>query len=138
MTSLYCKLISGDEVLWDNKPVDQVILPTTTGRMGILKGHATIITALDIGVLAIKKDQVWEAIVILNGVAEFRDDVATVIAIDVEQVTEVDFDKSLNLLNAAIDKVSLAQTMKEKIASIKELQLARARFEALNYLKFKE
>jgi len=135
--ALYCKLISGSELVW-NKPVDQVILPTTTGRMGILKGHATTITALDIGVLAIRRNQAWEPIVILNGVAQIKNNLVTVVALEVEQVTKEDYEKSLNRLNEAIEKVSSAQTMREKMTSAKELQLARARFEVFKYLDYSD
>ena len=36
---------------------DEVVLPTTSGQIGILSNHTTMITNLDIGVLRIKINQ---------------------------------------------------------------------------------
>jgi F0F1-type ATP synthase, epsilon subunit (mitochondrial delta subunit) len=36
---------------------DEVVLPGVTGQIGVLDGHASLITALDTGLLRIKLDQ---------------------------------------------------------------------------------
>ena len=44
----------------------EVILPGLTGLVGVLEGHATLITALDIGILRIKSDQTWTPIILIT------------------------------------------------------------------------
>ena len=58
---LSIRLIAPDGLIW-NTPIQEVVLPTTTGQIGLLEGHAPLITALEIGVLRIKIDQKWKPI----------------------------------------------------------------------------
>ena len=43
---LTVRVIAPDKTVW-NAPADEVILPSTTGQMGILSGHAPMLTALE-------------------------------------------------------------------------------------------
>ena len=49
MTLQFC-IITPDRIFLDAQ-AEEMILPTNTGQMGVLTGHAPLITALDIGVL---------------------------------------------------------------------------------------
>ena len=49
MTLQFC-IITPDSIFL-NAEANEIILPTNTGQMGVLTGHAPLITALDIGVL---------------------------------------------------------------------------------------
>ena len=62
---LSVRLFAPDGLIW-NTVVQEVVLPTTTGQIGLLKGHAPLITALEIGVLRIKVDQAWKPILSLR------------------------------------------------------------------------
>ena len=46
--SLTVKVITPDKVIW-NMTAKEAILPSTTGQLGILTNHASLITALEIG-----------------------------------------------------------------------------------------
>jgi F-type H+-transporting ATPase subunit epsilon len=48
--SLNVRVITPDQTVWD-APADEVILPSSTGQVGILSDHAPLLTALDIGVM---------------------------------------------------------------------------------------
>lgn len=43
-------IMTPDKIFWDEE-VEEIILPTNTGQMGVLTKHAPLITALDIGVM---------------------------------------------------------------------------------------
>ncbi len=49
--TLTVRVIAPDRTVWDEN-ADEVILPSTTGQVGILTGHAPLLTALDTGVSA--------------------------------------------------------------------------------------
>jgi ATP synthase F1 epsilon subunit len=51
--SLKVCIMTPDRIFW-NKEVEEIILPTNTGQMGVLTNHAPVITALDIGVMSIR------------------------------------------------------------------------------------
>ena len=43
--SLHVNIIAPDRNVWDSN-AEEVILPSSTGQLGILKGHAPLLTAL--------------------------------------------------------------------------------------------
>jgi len=54
------------KVLAPNKNVyqgeaEEVILPSTTGQLGILPGHISLVTAIDIGVLRLRMNSQWQS-----------------------------------------------------------------------------
>ncbi|MEI6381293.1 MAG: ATP synthase F1 subunit epsilon [Cyanobacteriota bacterium ELA615] len=71
--SLTVKVITPDKVVWD-RPVEEVILPSRTGQLGILPGHVAILTALDTGVLRVRADKDWVSIAVTGGFAEVAKD----------------------------------------------------------------
>ena len=72
--SLKIRIITPDKIVW-NTTTTEVILPSTTGPLGILNDHAPLITALDIGVLRIKTNDSWEPIILLGGFAEINNNI---------------------------------------------------------------
>ena len=45
--SLNIQVITPDRIVWD-ATAEEIILPSSTGQLGILKDHAPLLTALDI------------------------------------------------------------------------------------------
>ena len=52
--SLTLRVLAPDQSVFDGN-ADEVILPSTTGQLGILPGHVSLLTAIDIGVLRDRK-----------------------------------------------------------------------------------
>ena len=48
--ALSVKVITPDKTVWDDS-VEEIVLPSTTGQLGILSGHAPLLTALEVLVL---------------------------------------------------------------------------------------
>lgn len=69
MASLHFEFVSPERVLFSGD-VDQVDLPGAEGDMGILAGHAPLVTALRPGIVTIYNGEVREAIVVVGGFAE--------------------------------------------------------------------
>ena len=70
--SLKIRVITPDKIVW-NTPAEEVVLPSTTGQLGILDNHAPLITALEIGVLRVKLENNWKPMILLGGFAEEDD-----------------------------------------------------------------
>merc|ERR1711904_508374 len=62
---------------------EQLILPTSTGQIGVLVGHAPLITALDIGPLILFREGSWTALAVIGGFGLVQDDCLTVLVNDV-------------------------------------------------------
>jgi F-type H+-transporting ATPase subunit epsilon len=70
--------------------VDMVTLPGSSGQMGILRGHAPLLSTLEIGEIVLHKGSETQYIAIGGGVVEVRPDKVTVLAESAEHAAEID------------------------------------------------
>ena len=63
---LNIRVLTPDRVICSTT-ADEVVLPGLTGQVGVLDGHAALITALDTGLLRIKLDDLPEQAFYLVG-----------------------------------------------------------------------
>jgi F-type H+-transporting ATPase subunit epsilon len=89
MADLHLDFVSAERVLFSGD-VDQVDLPGAEGDMGILAGHAPLVTTLRPGVVTIFRDGKEEPIVVIGGLAEVSPAGLTVLAD--KAVPRADFD----------------------------------------------
>lgn len=113
---------------------DEVVLPGVTGQIGVLDGHASLITALDTGLLRIKLDQKWTPIILCGGLAEIDRNQVTVLVNDVEELISLDLSEVNDKLKKATLAVENAETSKARLEATLELKKAAARLEAVTYL----
>ena len=113
---------------------DEVVLPGLTGQVGVLNGHATLITALDTGLLRIKLENKWTPIILCGGLAEIDENRVTVLVNDVEEIGPVELSEATAELEQATLAVENAKTSKAILDSTMNLKKATAKVEALNYV----
>jgi len=113
---------------------DEVVLPGVTGQIGVLDGHASLITALDNGLLRIKLDQKWTPIILCGGLAEIDRNQVTVLVNDVEELVSLELDQVKAQLEKASQAVEDAETSKIRLEATIDLKKAAARLEAVTYL----
>ena len=70
--------------------VDMVTLPGSAGQMGVLHGHAPLLSTLEIGEVILHKGNDVRYIAIGGGVVEVRPDKVTVLAESAEHADEID------------------------------------------------
>ena len=92
MATLHFEFVSPGSVLFSGD-VDQVDLPGAEGDMGILPGHAPLVTALRPGIVTIIHDDRREPVVVIGGFAEVSPAGLTVLAD--RAVARADFDMAL-------------------------------------------
>ena len=128
--SLNVRVITPDKVVWD-ADANELILPSSTGQIGILTDHAPLLTALDIGVMRLKSNDNWTSIVIMEGFAEVEENKVTILCNGAEEGSSID----LKTAQAELEKVTLlvdeVTTKKEKIEATIELRKCKARIQAL-------
>lgn len=69
--TLTVRVISPDRVILDQQ-AQEVILPSTTGQLGILTDHVPLMTALDIGVMRYRDQNRWSAIAVLGALPKLK------------------------------------------------------------------
>jgi F-type H+-transporting ATPase subunit epsilon len=87
--ALTVRVIAPDKTVWDSE-AEEVILPSTTGQLGILAGHAPLMTALDIGVMRVRSDKTWVPIALMGGFAEVDTDEVTILVNGAERGENID------------------------------------------------
>ena len=87
--ALHISIIAPDRTVWDAN-AEEVILPSSTGQLGILRGHAPLLTALDIGVMRVRIDKDWTPIVLMGGFAEVENDELTILVNGAEEGSSID------------------------------------------------
>lgn len=131
--TLNIRVIAPDKTVWDAS-AEEVILPSSTGQLGILTGHIPLLTALDIGVMRVRIDKEWEPIILLGGFAEIENNNITILVNGAEEASEIDINKAQNNLEEATVALAAAETNKDKIEATQNLRKARARIQAINVL----
>ena len=126
------RVLAPDQSVFDGS-ADEVILPSTTGQLGILPGHVSLLTALDVGVMRLRSGKDWTSIALMGGFAEVEADEVTVLVNTAELGDKID-------AAAAEQQVEEAQLRAagfegqppstEKVKAVQNLARARARLQA--------
>nr|YP_008144885.1 ATP synthase epsilon chain [Grateloupia taiwanensis]AGO19745.1 ATP synthase epsilon chain [Grateloupia taiwanensis] len=127
--TLNIRVIAPDKTVWDAN-AEEIILPSSTGQLGILKGHIPLLTALDIGVMRVRIDKEWQPIILLGGFAEIKNDSITILVNGAETISEIDINIAQNNLDKATAELAEATSNKDKIEATQNLRKARARVQA--------
>nr|YP_010198619.1 ATP synthase CF1 subunit epsilon [Gracilaria pacifica]UAD87035.1 ATP synthase CF1 subunit epsilon [Gracilaria pacifica] len=131
--TLNIRVIAPDRTVWDAN-AEEVILPSSTGQVGILKGHIPLLTAIDIGVMRVRIEKEWQPIILLGGFAEVKDNNITILVNGAEQISDVNISTAQENLDKATKMLNEAKNDKDKIEATQNLRKARARIQAANVL----
>ena len=130
--SLTLRVLAPDQSVFDGS-ADEVILPSTTGQLGILPGLVSLLAALDVGVLRVRADGGWKSIALMGGFAEVEADDVTVLVNSAELGSSIDgssAESELQAARSAVSKLEGQPTSPEKVKAQQSLNRARARAQA--------
>jgi len=130
--ALTVRVITPDKIVWDDQ-VEEVILPSTTGQLGILTNHAPLLTALDIGVMRVRPGKDWQNIALMGGFAEVENNEVKVLVNAAELGAKIDRDKARAEFEQAEQRLGEAirgTNRQEEIQATQAVKRARARFQA--------
>lgn len=131
--TLQIRVIAPDKIVWDAN-AEEIILPSSTGQLGILKDHIPLLTALDIGVMRVRINKEWQPIILLGGFAEIESNKITILVNGAETVSNLNLIDEKNNLKNATNSIEQAKTNKEKIEAIQNVRKAKARVQAATVL----
>lgn len=84
-----------------SKDVDMVTLPGIEGQMGILRGHAPLLSLLDFGEIILHEGSAVQYIAVHGGVVEVRPDKVTILADTAELSDEISEERARAALERA-------------------------------------
>ena len=128
--SLSVRILTLNGVLWAAS-VEELILPSSTGLLGILPGHASLITSLDIGVVRIISDKDPIAIVVIEGFAKIRKSEIIIVSNTAEVGSLLDLKIARKNVARVTKLAKSAVTKKDKLEATLKIRKSRARLEAI-------
>ena len=126
------KVLAPNQNVYEGE-AEEVILPSTTGQIGILPGHISLVTAIDIGVLRLRTNSQWKSIALMGGFAEIESDEVIVLVNSAEIGSDINIQKAEDALReakSAMGKFPDNEKSPEKIKAINEISKAEARIQA--------
>jgi F-type H+-transporting ATPase subunit epsilon len=130
--TLNLRVLAPDQSVFDGL-ADELILPSISGQVGILTGHVSMLTALDVGVMRLRTGKDWTSIALMGGFAEVEANEVTVLVNGAELGSRIDPSK-------AEQEVEMAEQMAagfegqppstEKVKAQQKLARSRARLQA--------
>ncbi|TVP63930.1 MAG: F0F1 ATP synthase subunit epsilon [Nodularia sp. (in: Bacteria)] len=131
--TLTVRVVSPDKTVWD-AAAEEVVLPSTTGQLGILTGHAPLFTALDTGVMRVRtsKSQDWQAIALLGGFAKIEENEVTIVVNGAERGDMIKLEDARAAYNQAQTRLNQvpAEDKQAQIQATQAFKRARARLQA--------
>jgi F-type H+-transporting ATPase subunit epsilon len=118
---LHLRVVSPERVVLETE-ADSLSLPGALGQLGILPGHAHLITALRTGVLETRRGNAVRKVAVFGGFAEVGDDTVTVLADGAALPDDID------LAAAHADKTAAEEALKH--AGSEEISALRERIDA--------
>ena len=117
------KIITHEKIVFDGE-VDELVITTTSGQIGILKDHIPITTSLAIGITKAKIGDRCKYFATMGGVFQFKDNNATILTDICEDSCDIDVTRA----NAAKERAEsrLAETNANIDAQRAQAALARA------------
>ena len=83
------KIITHEKIVFDGE-VDEIIIQTDNGQMGILKDHIPVTTTLDVGVTKIRQADKVRYFATMGCIFQFKDNVATILTDVCEDGCDID------------------------------------------------
>lgn len=130
--ALKVRVITPDKTVWDDT-VDEIILPSTSGQLGILSGHAPLLTALDIGVVRVRPGKDWQNIAVFGGFAEVEDNEVKILVNAAELGASIDKETAKGEFDQArtkLDESSKSGDRRQQLQANQSFKRARAKFQA--------
>lgn len=129
--SLNLCVLTPNRIVWDSE-VQEIILSTNSGQIGVLQNHAPIATAVDIGILRIRLNDEWLTMALLGGFARIGNNEIIILVNDAEKGSDIDPQEAQETLELAEANLRKAEGKRQTIEGTLAVRRARTRVEAIN------
>jgi F-type H+-transporting ATPase subunit epsilon len=128
---LNLRIMAPNRIVW-NSEIQEIILSTNSGQIGILPNHAPLLTALDIGIVKIRLEEQWSTMALMGGFAMIENNQMTILVNEAEKASEIDLQEAQETFRKAKINLAQAEGKKQIIEANLAFKRAQARLEAIN------
>nr|YP_009059747.1 ATP synthase CF1 epsilon chain [Amentotaxus formosana]YP_009159009.1 ATP synthase CF1 epsilon chain [Amentotaxus argotaenia]YP_010258626.1 ATP synthase CF1 epsilon subunit [Amentotaxus yunnanensis]AKP55016.1 ATP synthase CF1 epsilon chain [Amentotaxus argotaenia]UIX22736.1 ATP synthase CF1 epsilon subunit [Amentotaxus yunnanensis]UPV69825.1 ATP synthase CF1 epsilon subunit [Amentotaxus formosana]BAP47737.1 ATP synthase CF1 epsilon chain [Amentotaxus formosana] len=129
--NLNLRVLTPNRVVWDSE-VQEIILTTNSGQIGVLPNHTAIVTALDIGVMKIRLNAQWSTMALMGGFAKIDNNEITLLVNNAERGIDIDPREAQESFRLAKADLAQAKGKRQAIEADVALKRARTRLEAVD------
>src|SRR6516165_7844966 len=130
--TLELEIVTPDKLLV-KEPADEVQIPGKAGDIGVLPGHAPLITELTIGEIAYKHSGKTEHLPVAWGFAEVLPDKVTILAQTAERAQDIDVKRAAEAKARAEAALQKADPDLDFEATLNALKRAEVRLKVAQY-----
>jgi F-type H+-transporting ATPase subunit epsilon len=123
------------DCVFQKEEIDELILPTRTGQIGILNNHAALITALDIGLMISRNQSNWKTLALIGGFALVQKNQVTILVNEAVTTSSVEEDEVKKTLDEATNRLNQVVEEKRKVEAVFAYKRARARYQIIQWKK---
>ena len=99
------KIITHERIVYEGE-VDELVLQTTGGQIGILKDHIPLTTALEIGVTKARIGETYKYFATMGGIFQFKNNQATILTDVCEDGCDIDVTRANAAKNRAESRLA--------------------------------
>jgi F-type H+-transporting ATPase subunit epsilon len=132
--TFYLEIVTPDRKFYSGD-IEQLILKTPEGEIGILKDHMPIVVAVAIGPIRILKDGEWLEAVLSEGFMEVKADKTVILADTAEWPNEIDINRAKAAEERARERLQSQLSRMEYMRSQAALQRAVTRLKVTHTIK---
>jgi len=108
---------------------EEVQIPGKDGYLGILPGHAPLITELAVGEIIFRENSTEQRLAVAWGFAEVLPDKVTILAESAERASEIDVDRARKAKDRAEQRLTSGDTNVDVDRALDSLHRAEARLD---------
>ncbi len=123
MVKLTVEIITGERIVYSQDGVDSVLAPGAEGALGILPGHAKLVSILSQGEMKIRHGGDEEYFAVFGGFIEVTDDKVIILADSAERASEIDLER----VSSARELAETALLNREAVADLAEVEASLRR-----------
>jgi F-type H+-transporting ATPase subunit epsilon len=127
-------ILTPDRIFRDDR-ADELILPTSTGQIGVLSNHAPLITAVDIGIIIFRQQSSWIALALMGGFALVQENQVTILVNEAVERSKIKADEVEKEIEEAKNRLNRASGEKEKVEATFSFKRARAKYQVIEWKK---
>jgi len=119
--------------IFKNEEAEELLLPTSTGQIGVLTGHAPLITAIDIGPRLVRQGSNWISLALIGGFALVQETQVTILVNEAIIASSVNEKEAEIDLKKAREQLQQVTGRKEKVEATFTFKRSRARYQIVTW-----
>jgi F-type H+-transporting ATPase subunit epsilon len=123
------EIVTPEKKVVETKAAEEIQIPGRNGYLGIMPGHAPLITELAVGEISYREHATEQRLAVAWGFAEVLPDKVTILAETAERPSEIDVERARKAKERAEQRLTSGDTTVDVERALDALQRAQARLD---------